>query len=50
VQREHARARRFADLIEVPDQALEIERLTVLVPSQMRVRVDDNSVGRQERA
>lgn len=48
MEREHACARRAIDLVEKSDQAFEGKRLTVLVPAQMRVRIDDLPARRHE--
>ena len=48
VQRERAGPRGRGDLVEEREQAGEIERLPVLIPAQMRVRVDDDRAVRKQ--
>jgi len=48
VKREHAGPRCSVDLIEVPEQSVEVKRLTVLVGTQMCMGIDDRGAVRQE--
>jgi hypothetical protein len=49
VQRKRAGTRRGPDLIEKPDQLGGVQRLSVLVVAEVRVRVDDGRPSREQR-